>query len=54
MFLFTALLITLVIVGVIAVVAAGTVGAATLLVFGDVIVCVLIVFWLIKLLFKKR
>ena len=54
MILFTILLITLIVLGVFAVVAAGTVGAATLLVFGDVIVCVLIVIGLIKLLFGKK
>ena len=54
MILFTILALMVIIAGIIAVVVAGTIGGATLLVFGDVIVCVLILYWIVKLIFKKK
>jgi hypothetical protein len=54
MFLFTVLVITLIIL--IAVIAAvtGVIGAGAIILFGDVIICGILIVWLIKKLFFKR
>lgn len=54
MILFTILAILIVIAAIVAVVFAGVFGGATLLMFGDVIVCVLIVLGIVKLIFRKK
>lgn len=54
MILFTILTIAIVIAAIVAVVFAGVFGGATLLVFGDVIVCALIVLGIVKLIFRKK
>lgn len=54
MILFTILLITLVVLAAILLTITGVLGGATLLAFGDVIVCVLIIMLLVKLFRKKR
>lgn len=54
MILFTILAILMVIAVIAAIVVGCTVGGATLLVFGDVIVCVLILYGIIKLIFRKK
>ena len=54
MILFTILVILMIIAAIIAVVFAGVFGGATLVMFGDVIVCVLIVVGIVKLIFRKK
>lgn len=55
MFLFMILALILVILIVVTVVVVSIVGAGTILIFGDVIVCILIIGWIIyRLFFKKR
>ena len=54
MILFTILAIMVVIAAIAAVVFAGVFGGATLLVFGDVIICVLILWAIVKLIFGKK
>ena len=55
MILFTILALTLIILTVITVLTISVVGAGALIVFGDVIVLIIILGWLIKkLFFKKR
>lgn len=54
MILFMILLIMLLIIGVIAVLAISVGGSAFILVFGDLILCVLIIVWIIKKLIKKK
>jgi hypothetical protein len=55
MILFTILTIIALILLVVTVVALSVFGAATIIVFGDVIVCVVLIGWLIyRLFFKKR
>lgn len=54
MILFTILAIMMVVAAIIAVVFAGVFGGATLVVFGDVIVCALIVFGIVKLIFRRK
>lgn len=54
MILFTILLITMLVLAVIGAVATGLVGIATIITFGDAIVCVLIVGLILKCLFKKK
>lgn len=55
MILFTILLLTLVVLTIITVVATSIVGAGAIVIFGDVIICALLLVWLIKrLFFKKR
>lgn len=54
MILFTILVITMAVLAAVALVSAGIVGGATLMVFGDVIVCALIIGLIIKCLFKKK
>lgn len=54
MILFTLLTIAIVIAAIIAIVAAGIFGGATLVIFGDVIIFGLIMWAIIKLIFRKR
>ena len=55
MILFTVLALILLILVIVVVTVTSVVGAGALIVFGDVIVCILILGWLIKkLFFKKR
>lgn len=54
MILFTILAIMVIFAAIIAVVFAGVFGGATLIVFGDVIVCALIVGLIVKLIFRKK
>lgn len=54
MILFTILVIAVIIAAIMAIVFAGVFGGATLLAFGDVIVFALIVFGIIKLIFRKK
>jgi len=54
MILFTILAIMAIIAVAIAVVFAGIFGGATLLAFGDVIVCVLILWFIVKLIFGRK
>lgn len=55
MILLTILLLMLALLTVFAVFAVGTVGAVGFIVFGDVIVCIVLLAWLIKkIIFKKK
>jgi MFS superfamily sulfate permease-like transporter len=54
MILFTILAVMAIIAAIIAVVFVGVFGGATLMVFGDVIVCVLILWAICKLFFGKK
>ena len=54
MILFTILATLIVVAAIIAVIFAGVFGGATLLMFGDVIICVLIVMAIVKLIFRKK
>lgn len=54
MILFTLITIAVIIAAIIAIVAAGVFGGAALVVFGDVIVFGLIMWFIIKLIFRKK
>ena len=54
MILTTILLITLAILTIIVVASVAVGGAAFVVVFGDVIVCVFLIVWFLKWLFKKK
>ena len=54
MILFTILLLMLLILVTITVIAISMGGAAFVILFGDVIVCILVIVWIIKCLAKKR
>lgn len=54
MILFSILVTLIVIAAIIAVVFVGVFGGATLVMFGDVIICVLIVLGIIKLIFGRK
>ena len=55
MILFTILALILLILLVVTIVVASVIGAGTLIVFGDVIVCIFILGWIIyRLFFKKK
>lgn len=54
MFTFGVILLTLVLIGIVIAVVVGTAGIAFFVVFGDVIVCVAIVVFLVKLIFGKK
>ena len=54
MILFITLLITLLVLAVIVTLAVGIGGAAFIVVFGDVIVCILIIVWIMKKILKRR
>ena len=53
MILFTLLALILIILIVVTVVVFGVIGAGAIIAFGDVIVCIIIIGWLIKKLFFK-
>ena len=54
MLLFGALLAALILIGIIVAVVVGTAGIAFFVVFGDVIVCIAIIVFLIKLIFGRK
>ena len=54
MILFTILALILVILLVVTVVATSIAGAGAIIVFGDVIVCIIFIVWLIRKLFFKK
>lgn len=54
MFLFLVLLITLIILILITAFVIGIFGAGFIIIFGDVIVCVLIIAWIIKKIISKK
>lgn len=54
MVLFMILLLTLILLTVITVVAVSTIGAAGIVLFGDVIVCAFIIVWIMKKLIKRK
>lgn len=54
MILFTILTVTLIVLIGIIVLAVAIGGGATIIIFGDVIVCVAILIWILKRLLKKR
>lgn len=54
MILFAILALILLILLVVVVVMTSVIGAGTIIIFGDVIVCILIIGWLIKRLFFKK
>lgn len=54
MILFITLLITLIVGAIIFAVLTGVIGTAALLVFGDVIVCAMILWFIIRCLIKKK
>lgn len=54
MVLFTILTLILIILLVVFVLATSVVGAGAIIIFGDVIVCVVLLGWLIKKLFLKK
>lgn len=54
MLLFGALVAALILIGIIVAVVVGTAGIAFFVVFGDVIVCITIIVFLIKLIFGRK
>ena len=54
MLLLTILLIIVAILSILTVLVIGAVGAAGIVIFGDVIVCILVLVWIIKRIIKKR
>ena len=54
MLLFGALVAVLILIGIIVAVVVGTAGIAFFVVFGDVIVCIAIIVFLIKLIFGRK
>ena len=54
MILFTILLLTCIFLGVIAVFTISIGGTAFIVIFGDVIVCIALIIWIMKLIFKRR
>lgn len=54
MILFTILLLTLIILTILSVLAISMGGAIFIIVFGDVIVCIFIIVWILKRLIKKK
>lgn len=54
MLLFGALVAALILIGIIVAVVVGTAGIAFFVVFGDVIVCIAIIVFLIKLIFEEE
>ena len=54
MLLFGALVAALILIGIIVAVVVGTAGIAFFVVFGDVIVCIAIILFLIKLIFGRK
>lgn len=54
MITFIILAITLIALAIFTVVTVGTVGAAGIIVFGDVIVCIILIVWIIKRLINRK
>lgn len=54
MLLFGALVAALILIGIIVAVVVGTAGIAFFVVFGDVIVCITIIVFLVKLIFGRK
>ena len=54
MITFIILAITLIALAILTVVTVGTVGAAGIIVFGDVIVCIVLIVWIIKRLVNRK
>ena len=54
MILFTILCVTLLILTIVTIIAISVGGSAVLIVFGDVIVCIFIIGWIIKRLINKK
>ena len=54
MLLFGALVAALILIGIIVAVVVGTAGIAFFVVFGDVIVCIAIIVFLVKLIFGRK
>lgn len=54
MLLFGALVAALILIGIIVAVVVGTAGVAFFVVFGDVIVCIAIIVFLVKLIFGRK
>lgn len=54
MITFIILAITLIALAIFTVVTVGTVGAAGIIVFGDVIVCIVLIVWIIKRLVNRK
>lgn len=54
MLLFGALVAVLILIGIIVAVVVGTAGIAFFVVFGDVIVCIAIIVFLVKLIFGRK
>ena len=54
MILFTILLCVLVILSIFTILTVSTVGAAGIIVFGDVIVCAVLIIWILKRLINKK
>lgn len=54
MLLFGALVAALILIGIIVAVVVGTAGIAFFVVFGDVIVCIAIILFLVKLIFGRK
>lgn len=54
MILFTILLMILILTVVVTVIAISIGGTAAIILFGDVFVCIFIIVWIMKRLFKKR
>ena len=54
MITFIILAITLIALAIFTVVTVGTVGAAGIIVFGDVIVCIVLIVWIIKRLINRK
>lgn len=54
MLLFGALVAALILIGIIIAVVVGTAGIAFFVVFGDAIVCIAIIVFLIKLIFRRK
>ena len=54
MILFLTLIIIAVLVGIAAILTVGTVGAAGIIVFAEPIICVVLLVWLFKHIFKKK
>lgn len=54
MILFTILLLTFIFLMIFSIVALSAGGAALIVIFGDVFVCMFLIIWIMKLLFKKK
>ena len=54
MILFTVLLLTLIMLMVISIIALSVGGAAVIIIFGDVFVCMFLIVWIMKRLIRRR